>query len=50
MYKLGRTHVVANALSRLLDSIELTSVHDVRQQTTTMFDKNRSTNGDERTA
>jgi len=28
MYKLGRTHVVANALSRLLDNIEPTSVFD----------------------
>jgi hypothetical protein len=50
MYKLGRTHVVADALSRLLNSIKLTSMHDVRQQTTTMFDNNISTNGDERTA
>ncbi len=28
VYKLGRTHVVANALSRLLDIIEPTCVHD----------------------
>jgi hypothetical protein len=28
MYKLGKTHVIANALSRLLDNIEPISVFD----------------------